>query len=123
MPTLENSTFEFDILITNFVDPIESIVTHTYSNIQYNYNNEDFLKSRAILASDIETIDQINEYVLNIVPGDEKEYLSYDSIDMTDFVESQGYQAITPEFIHSLKTSGLPNHKIKLKTSTPIMLI
>ena len=45
------------------------------------------------------------------------------SIDMTDFVESQGYQAITPEFIHSLKTSGLPNHKIKLKTSTPIMLI
>ena len=39
-----------DFLIRNFTDPIESIVTHTYPNIQHNYNNEKFMKSRAILA-------------------------------------------------------------------------
>ncbi|KAH1226081.1 hypothetical protein GmHk_11G032838 [Glycine max] len=113
----------FEFLITNFSDPIKSIVTHIYQNIQHNYKNEDFLKSRAILASNIEAVEQINEYVLNIVPGDDKEYLSCDSIDMTDSAEIQGYQAITLEFLHSLKTSRLPNHKIRLKIGTPIMLI
>ncbi|RZB80923.1 hypothetical protein D0Y65_030596 [Glycine soja] len=111
----------FEFLITNFSDPIKSIVTHIYQNIQHNYKNEDFLKSRAILASNIEAVEQINEYVLNIVPGDDKEYLSCDSIDMTDSAEIQGYQAITLEFLHSLKTSRLPNHKIRLKIGTPII--
>jgi len=30
---------------------------------------------------------------------------------------------LTPEFLNTLTTSGMPNHKIKLKTSTPIMLL
>ena len=79
--------------------------------------------SKAILASTIETIDQINEYVLNIMPCDEKEYLSYDSISMTNSAQSQAYQAIIPEFLHSLKTFGLPNYKIRLKIDIHIMLI
>ncbi|KAG4982681.1 hypothetical protein JHK84_027791 [Glycine max] len=31
--------------------------------------------------------------------------------------------AITPEFLHCLRTSGLPNHQIRLKVGTPIMLL
>jgi ATP-dependent DNA helicase PIF1 len=30
---------------------------------------------------------------------------------------------MTPEFLNSLRTSGLPNHQIKLKIGTPIMLM
>jgi len=30
---------------------------------------------------------------------------------------------LTPKFLSSLKTSGIPNHKLKLKVGTPIMLI
>ncbi|XP_058726187.1 uncharacterized protein LOC131597510 [Vicia villosa] len=59
-------------------------------------------KSRAILAGTIETVDEINHYVLDNLPGDEKEYLSSDSLDTHD---------------------GLPNHKIILKVNTPIMLL
>ncbi|KAG4980874.1 hypothetical protein JHK82_034119 [Glycine max] len=112
-----------EFLITNFTDPIESIVTHTYPNIQQNYKDEDFLKSRAILASTIDTVDQINDYVFNIIPSDKKEYLSCDSIDMIDVATTECYQAITPEFLHSLKIVGIPNHKIRLKIDTFIMLI
>ncbi|RZC16800.1 ATP-dependent DNA helicase PIF1 [Glycine soja] len=100
-----------ELLITNFSDPIEAIV------------NEEFLKFRAILASTNEVVDQINYYILNIIPGEEKEYFSCDSIDMTDAAASESYEAITLEFLHSLKTSDIPNHKIRLKTDTLIMFI
>jgi len=33
------------------------------------------------------------------------------------------YDGITPEFLNSLRTSGLPNHSITLKVGTPIMLL
>jgi len=42
---------------------------------------------------------------------------------MTDVASTLCYQAITPKFLHPLKTFGLPNHKIRLKTCTPIILI
>ena len=42
---------------------------------------------------------------------------------MTDVVVSECYEVVTPEFLHSLKTWGMPNHKIRLKIDTSIMLI
>ncbi|KAL5138523.1 ATP-dependent DNA helicase PIF4 [Glycine soja] len=112
-----------ELLIKNFNDHIELIVGHTYPYIQHNYKDEEFLKSRAILASTNEIVDQINDYILNIISGDEKEYLSCDSIDITDVASSESHEAVTPEFLHSFKTSGMPNHKIRIKIGTPIMLI
>jgi len=58
-----------ELLITNFDDPIQAIVRSTYPNLMENYKNEDFWQSRAILASTNEVIDQINEYVLGLIPG------------------------------------------------------
>ena len=112
-----------DILITSFTDPIEAIVNHTYPDIQKKYKDEEFLNSRVILAATNEVVDQINDYILNIIPGEEKEYFSCDSIDMTDAAATEYFEAVTPKFLHSLRTSGIPNHKIRLKADTPIMLI
>ncbi|XP_058763022.1 uncharacterized protein LOC131636428 [Vicia villosa] len=64
-----------------FDDPIEMIVKSTYPNILENYTNSTFLQSRAILASTIEIVDEINDYIINLLPGDAKEFLSSDSID------------------------------------------
>jgi len=55
--------------------------------------------------------------------GEEKEYFSLDSIDHTKENKSDAFEQVTPEFLNSLKTSGLPNHSIKLKVGTPIMLL
>ncbi|KAF1862622.1 hypothetical protein Lal_00013383 [Lupinus albus] len=72
VPSLENSTCNIHQ------------VCSTYPNIQHHYKDEHYLQTKAILASTIDIVDQINEYVLSIIPGEEKEYLSSDSVDMSD---------------------------------------
>ena len=63
-------------------------------------------------------------YTQLLIIGEEKEYLSSDSIDKSEInAECESFDILTPEFLSSLKTSGLPNHRIKLKVGTPIMLI
>lgn len=58
------------LLIKEFTDPIEAIVRVTYPGLLKQHNNADFLKSKAILASNIDSVDKINEYVLSLIPGD-----------------------------------------------------
>jgi len=44
-------------------------------------------------------------------------------VDKLDVVNNQAWEAFTPEFLNSIRTSRLPNHKIKLKVGSPIMLL
>ncbi|RZB51543.1 ATP-dependent DNA helicase PIF1, partial [Glycine soja] len=108
------------LFILNYTDPIDAIVQSTYPNIRQHYKDLEFLQSRAILASTNEIVDHINDYVLSLIP---EEYLSSDSIEKFDTIESEGFSIITIEFLNSLSTSGLPNPKIKLKVGSPIMLL
>ena len=61
-----------EFLIMDFVDPIQAIVDATYPDLLQNYNNANFLQKRAILASTKDVVDKINDYVLSLIPGDEK---------------------------------------------------
>ncbi|KAF1869531.1 hypothetical protein Lal_00017106 [Lupinus albus] len=56
-------------LITNYDHLIHAIVKSTYPNLVDEYMNEEFLQCRAILASTIDTFDEINDYVLSLIPG------------------------------------------------------
>ena len=59
---------------------------------------------------------------INII-GEQMEYLSSDYIEKSETIDSWHFQSITTEFLNSLNTSGLPNHRIKLKIGSPIMLL
>lgn len=47
--------------------------------------------------------------------GDERIYLSSDSIDPSD-TNSKDDSVFSPEFLNSIKVSGLPNHALRLRT-------
>ncbi|KAL3010772.1 hypothetical protein AAZX31_07G162500 [Glycine max] len=119
------STIEIpeDLLITQYNDPIHAIVNSTFLDLTQHHNDSQYFNSRAILASTNETVEQVNDYILSLIPGEHMEYLSSDSIDKSETNESYYFQTITIEFLNSLMTSGLPNHCIKLKIGTPIMLL
>lgn len=55
--------------------------------------------------------------------GEEKVYLSSDSIDPADTKSKKDDSVFTPELLNSIKASGLPNHCIRLRVGTPVMLI
>uniref|UniRef100_A0A0R0E413 ATP-dependent DNA helicase n=1 Tax=Glycine max TaxID=3847 RepID=A0A0R0E413_SOYBN len=117
-------TIPDEFLIKNYTDPIHAIVEATYPNLIHNYSNTDYLqKKKVVLASKKDIVEKINDYVLSLIPNDEKEYCSADSIDKSDELLNPAFGLLTPEFLNSLQTSGIPNHKLKLKVGTPIMLI
>ncbi|XP_058727577.1 uncharacterized protein LOC131657409 [Vicia villosa] len=86
-----------DLLITEFEDPIVAIVNSTYPEFT---SNSCFY-----------------------IGGDVRDYFSANSIDKSEFHDVTLVDILTPEFLSSLQTSGLPNHHIKLKVGTPIMVM
>ena len=65
----------------------------------------------------------MNEYVLSLLPGDEKDYLSSDSISKADRCFESNADAFPVEYLNNIKGSGLPNHELKLKTGAPVIML
>ncbi|XP_050876272.1 uncharacterized protein LOC127079967 [Lathyrus oleraceus] len=118
-----NISIPSKLLITEFEDSIQSIIQFAYPNFEQNYQNEHFLQCRVILAGTIEIVDVINQYILGLIQGEEREYLSSDTVDIYDVNGNEAFDVLTIKFINILTTSGLPNHQITLKIGTPIMLL
>ncbi|KAG5088981.1 hypothetical protein GYH30_001400 [Glycine max] len=104
-----------EFLIKDFNDPIQAIVETTYPNLLQDYSNGDFLQKRVVLVSSKDVVDSINDYVMSLIPSEEKEYCSVDSVDKSDELLNPALGFLTPEFLNLLKTSRIPNHKLKIK--------
>jgi len=53
--------------------------------------------------------------MMSLIPGEEKEYLSSDFVCQSEW--------FTAEFCNGIKSSGSPNHRLKLRIGCPIMLM
>ncbi|XP_058773334.1 uncharacterized protein LOC131647463 [Vicia villosa] len=111
-----------DLLITQFEDPIVAIVDATYPDFIHNYHLIHYLKGRAILASTLEIVEEINNHILELMPGDVRDYYNSNSVDKSEINDDTVVNILTPEFLCSIRTSGFPTHHLKLKVGTPIML-
>ncbi|XP_035845744.1 uncharacterized protein LOC118492079 [Helianthus annuus] len=113
-----------DLVITDSDDPIQSLIDFVYPSILHQYKNPGFFSERAILAPKNEVVHEINDRLLSLFPGEEKEYLSCDSICQTEQVLDSFQQGLySPDNLNALKISGLPNHRLVLKVGVPVMLL
>ncbi|KAK1352679.1 ATP-dependent DNA helicase [Heracleum sosnowskyi] len=104
-------------------EPIKEIVDVVYPSLLENYKNPAYLKERAILTPKNEMVDELNGYLMNVIPGEGRTYLSSDSVCKASIKTDDDDLLYPPEFLHTLQFSGIPNHDIKLKEGTPIMLL
>ncbi|XP_076944504.1 ATP-dependent DNA helicase PIF1-like [Bidens hawaiensis] len=113
-----------DLLILNSVDPMGDLITFVYSNILDRFNELTYFQNRALLAPLNEVVQEINECMLAIFPGEEVEYLSSDSLaEFEDVSEDFDPHLYSPDLLNGLKMSGMPNHRLVLKVGVPIMLL
>ncbi|XP_076906895.1 ATP-dependent DNA helicase RRM3-like [Bidens hawaiensis] len=113
-----------DLLILNSVDPMGDLIRFVYPNILDRFNELTYFQDRALLAPLNEVVQEINERILDLFPGEEVEYLSSDSlVESEDISEDFDPQLYSPDLLNGLKMSGMPNHRLVLKVGVPIMLL
>ncbi|CAN6697011.1 unnamed protein product [Malus baccata var. baccata] len=121
----ESSWVEFpnQFLIHFDEDPIKAMVSAVYTNFKTNFRDVSYLKERAIVTPRNDTATEINDFVLGIVPGESRTYLSFDSVSSAT-ENSENLDMLYPiEFLNQLDLPGLPHHKLSLKVGAPVMLI
>ncbi|XP_057432230.1 ATP-dependent DNA helicase RRM3-like [Lotus japonicus] len=104
-------------------EPLLELVNFAYPKLANNLQKNSFFQERAIIAPTLECVEEINNFMLAMIPGDETEYLSCDTPCKSDEDSGVNAEWFTSEFLNDFKCYGIPNHAIKLKAGVPIMLI
>ncbi|XP_022021403.1 uncharacterized protein LOC110921393 [Helianthus annuus] len=112
-----------NLIINDTSDPISCLIEFVYPSILDNFNSPNYFSDRAILAPKNEVVNEINDRLLALFPGEEREYLSSDRLCATENVSSIQERLYTPDVLNGLKVSGLPNHRLVLKVGVPVMLL
>ncbi|CEG76193.1 hypothetical protein RMATCC62417_11123 [Rhizopus microsporus] len=85
-----------------------------------NLNSQVYFGERVILTSRNDTVDAINEIVLDKISDEKVTLLSTDSADIND---ADGLHTIPAEYLQSLNPSGLPPSQLELKVGVLVMLL
>jgi ATP-dependent DNA helicase PIF1 len=112
-----------EFLLRTDGDKISYMVNVVYTDLATKYMEYEYLRQRAILTPTNDIADKINNYIVSLVPDDEKEYLSCDSI-LKGADSHDSYDLLYPvEFLNSLNGNDFPQYKLNLKNGVPVMLL
>ncbi|KAF3636562.1 hypothetical protein FXO38_24089 [Capsicum annuum] len=106
-----------DICITPSNDPIDSIVEEVYPSLLQNYDDPSYLKERAILTPKNEMVQELNDTIMKMIPGEGRTYFISDNVCKASMNTNDEDLLYPPEFLNSLRFSGIPNHDIHLKAA------
>ncbi|XP_072074046.1 uncharacterized protein [Arachis hypogaea] len=112
-----------DILVKDWDDPIEAICKVTYPKLFYRTIADEHIEDRAILALILQVVDEINQFMMSLNPTEAQTYYSSDKACPTESNNDLLASIHTPEFLNTIRCSGVPNHELTLKVGTPIMLL
>jgi ATP-dependent exoDNAse (exonuclease V) alpha subunit len=102
---------------------IASLIQTIYPGInQLPLPSDQYFAERTILTSRNDDVDDINEEMLRQFPGEEKVFVSADSVKNNG--ENGNDDLLCPvEYLNSIHCSGLPLSKLKLKVGCPVMIL
>jgi len=73
-----------DMLIQDSETPLQTLINFAYPEILKNMETQDYFNERAILAPTLDVVPEVNELIISLIPGDEVECLSSDSVCHSD---------------------------------------
>jgi hypothetical protein len=96
---------------------LEELIDSVYPGLNAGIPVTEFLAERAILAARNIDVNELNDSLLDRLPGNEHLYKSIDSVSTED------EQTYPEEYLNSLDINGVPPHKLRLKVGAPIILL
>jgi len=99
------------------------LVIFVYGTIAHAPELAAYLCERAILAPTNEVAITINREIIDQIATEEMSYYSSDSIDDATSNYCTLESLYPQEFLNTIQTSGLPDHRLQLKIGVPVMLL
>ena len=63
-----------DLLISDTINPVMSLIYFVYPDLNNNLGDPLFFQEWGILAPTLDSVEHVNEYMMSVIPGEEKEY-------------------------------------------------
>ncbi|XP_019157984.1 PREDICTED: uncharacterized protein LOC109154705 [Ipomoea nil] len=111
------------MLLSAGADDIKTIVHSTFPMFANGNTDPEHLIGRVILAPTLDVVNAVNEYMTELHNAESRSYFSSDAVCKADGDNGIFGDIHTPEFLNSIRVSGLPNHALTLKIGSPIMLM
>ncbi|CAN1812477.1 ATP-dependent DNA helicase PIF1 [Linum perenne] len=110
-------------LIQSKHNAIEQLITRVYPSFQQSYQSLEYIKARAIVTPTNAVVSEINNLLLDQIPGSSKKYFSADSLSTTNSNTATLQLEYPLEFLNSLSFNGVPEHILDLKPYVTVMLL
>ncbi|XP_019153834.1 PREDICTED: uncharacterized protein LOC109150379 [Ipomoea nil] len=111
------------MLVSSGGDDIKAIVESTFPMFAIGNTDPEHLIGRAILAPTLDVVNAVNEYMTELHNAESRSYYSLDAVCKADGDNGIHGDVHTPEFLNSIRVSGLPNHTLNLKIGSPVILM
>ncbi|RAL47654.1 hypothetical protein DM860_017630 [Cuscuta australis] len=120
IPTISGTNIQipqqFLVPITTDSNPLSSLITSVYPNLNLFQQDPYLLMGRIILTTTNNHVNEINDILIAKFPSEPKTLMSYD-------------EALDPKYrgcqdlLHTLSFAGLPPHALVLKKNCPVILL
>ncbi|XP_042757993.2 uncharacterized protein LOC111895117 [Lactuca sativa] len=105
------------IRYTDKTKSVDALIDAIFPSLHSNGADSKFIISRAILSTKNESVDEINNKLIERFSGEQKVYYSFDE------AEDDKNNLYPMEYLNSLNVSGVPPHYLRLKTGCPVILL
>ncbi|XP_026458524.1 ATP-dependent DNA helicase PIF1-like [Papaver somniferum] len=87
------------------------------SSLKGMQSDKSYMSQRALITPKNDIVEKLNQKVINIFPGDEVVYHSF------DMAKNDPNNLWTEDFLNTIAPGGLPPHRLILKIGAPIILL